>query len=882
MSDYEKLGVFYLGKPYDLGSKTVGTEPYLYDAKDLTTHAICVGMTGSGKTGLCIAMLEEAAIDGVPVLAIDVKGDLANLALTFPQLRGEDFAPWVDGSEAQRRGITSDALGAEAASKWQKGLGDWQQDGARIERLRAAAPVTVYTPGASFGVPLAVLRALTAPSAVQRQDAELVRERASGAVSSLLTLLGVESDPMTGREHVLLATIVQNAWLAGQDLNLPTLIGQIQNPGFNQIGVMNLDTFYPPKDRFGLAMRINTLIASPAFAVWTQGEPMDIAKLLWTPTGQPRISVISVAHLDDAQRMFFVSSLLTEVLSWMRSQNGSSSLRAILYMDEIFGYFPPTATPPSKLPMLTLLKQARAFGLGIMLATQNPVDLDYKGLANCGTWMIGRLQTDRDKQRLLDGLEGAAAVGGPTLDRAALEKMMSALESRVFLVNNVHDNAPVLIKSRFALSYLPGPLSREQVTRLRDGDGKPTASSVAAVAPAVVVTTPAATTASTPATPPALTSAPRAVETSAFAAAVNAASAASQVAAAPAAANPAASMGELAHKVGNVLGAALGWLTGGGAVAAGTALPGSEFKPALPPAIKEVFVQSKMPTGFGYKPALLAQVQLHFVDTKAGVDSWQKLACILPVGADDPAPDWDNAIVTATAPTLVATASPAVQFAALGAAAATAASYSGFQTSAKNFLYANRKLTLFRCAALKATSVLGESEGDFRIRLTDATRAARDVSIEKLRKKYAPKVAALEAKIDKATVKVEVEKSQASAQTTDTALSMGAGILGALLGRKTASVANISRARTAARSASKAAKERGDVARAKDQAEQLEQDLAELQTELETEITVLGEAITPTNLILEPLYITPRKADIAIDSLVLAWVPWTTTGPVWS
>ncbi|MBP9087853.1 MAG: DUF853 family protein [Kofleriaceae bacterium] len=806
MIDYEKLGVFYLGKPYDLGSKTTGAEPYLYDAKDLTTHAICVGMTGSGKTGLCIAMLEEAAIDGVPVLAIDVKGDLANLALTFPQLRGEDFAPWVDSSEAQRRGITNDALGAEAASNWQKGLGDWHQDGARIERLRAAAPVTVYTPGASFGVPLAVLRALTAPSTAQRQDAELVRERASGAVSSLLTLLGVESDPMTGREHVLLATIVQNAWLAGQDLNLPTLIGQIQTPGFTQIGVMNLDTFYPPKDRFGLAMRINTLIASPAFAVWTQGEPMEIAKLLWTPRGQPRISVISVAHLDDAQRMFFVSSLLTEVVSWMRSQNGSSSLRAILYMDEIFGYFPPTATPPSKLPMLTLLKQARAFGLGIMLATQNPVDLDYKGLANCGTWMIGRLQTDRDKQRLLDGLEGAAAVGGTSLDRAALEKMMSALESRVFLVNNVHDNAPVLIKSRFAMSYLPGPLSREQITRLRDGQ----ASRSAPTAAAPFVPVPAAVA--------------RTVEPS----------------------------------------------------------PGGKFKPALPPAIKEVFVQAKMPAGFGYKPALLAQVQLHFVDSKAGVDSWQNVACILPVGADDPAPDWSNAIVTTAAPTLVATASDAVPFAALGAAAASAASYSGFQTSAKNFLYANRKLTLFRCAALKATSQLGESEGEFRIRLTDAARAARDVSVDKLRKKYAPKVATLEAKIDKATAKVELEQSQAAAQTTDTALSMGAGILGALFGRKVASTANISRVRTAARSASKAAKERGDVLRAKDQAEQLEQALTELQTELETEIAVLQTTIAPSQLILEPLQIAPRKADIAVDALVLAWVPWTTTGPVWA
>ncbi len=875
MTDYEKLGVFYLGKPYDLASKTTGEEPYLYDAKDLTTHAICVGMTGSGKTGLCIAMLEEAAIDGVPVLAIDVKGDLANLALTFPQLRGEDFAPWVDGSEAQRRGITADALGAEAAGKWQKGLADWQQDGARIGRLREAAPVTVYTPGASFGVPLAVLRALTAPSVAQRQDAELVRERASGAVSSLLTLLGVESDPMTGREHVLLATIVQNAWLAGQDLNLPTLIAQIQTPGFTQIGVMNLDTFYPAKDRFALAMRINTLIASPAFAVWTQGEPMDIARLLWTPAGKPRISVVSIAHLDDAQRMFFVSSLLTEVLSWMRSQNGSSSLRAILYMDEIFGYFPPTAAPPSKLPMLTLLKQARAFGLGIMLATQNPVDLDYKGLANCGTWMIGRLQTERDKQRLLDGLEGAAAVGGKALDRATIEKMMSALESRVFLVNNVHDNEPTLIKSRFAMSYLPGPLSREQVTRLRNG---------AAATPAVLaptVTAPAAPAAAVPATPAATPAATLTEnEPSAFAAAVNAASNAKPSGDAPIAAVLAAP-GIAAQKIGDVLGAALGWLSGGSHVAAGAALPGEAFKPALPPTIKEAFLQSKMPTGFGYKPALLVHAQLHFVDSKADLDTWQKLACMLPVAADDAAPDWANATFATTAPTVIGAAVPGATFAQLSAAAATASSYTSFTTSAKNYLYANRKLTLFRCEALKETSKPGESEGDFRIRLTDAARAARDAGVEKLRKKYAPKLAALDAKLDKANLKIDREKAQASAQTTDTALSMGASIFGALLGRKAASVANISRARSAARSATKAAKERGDVARATTEAEQLEQDVADLQAELDAEIAVFGESTATSNIALEPVEYTPRKADIALEPIVLAWVPWTTTGPVW-
>ena len=269
------------------------------------------------------------------------------------------------------------------------------------------------------------------------------------------------------------------------------------------------------------------------------------------------------------------------------------------------------------------------------------------------------------------------------------------------------------------------------------------------------------------------------------------------------------------------------------------------------------------------------------MDNKADLDTWQKLACILPVAADDAAPDWANATFATTAPTVLPTAAPGATFAQLSAAAATASSYTSFATSAKNHLYANRKLTLFRCEALKETSKPGESEGDFRIRLTDAARAARDAGVEKLRKKYAPKLAALDAKLDRANLKIDREKAQASAQTTDTALSMGASIFGALMGRKTASVANISHARSAARAATKAAKERGDVARAKTEAEQLEQDLAELQAELDEEIAALGESTATSNIVLEPVEYTPRKADIALEPIVLAWVPWTTTGPVW-
>ncbi|MCA9086899.1 MAG: ATP-binding protein, partial [Planctomycetaceae bacterium] len=209
-------------------------------------------------------------------------------------------------------------------------------------------------------------------------------------------------------------------------------------PPFDRIGVIGLENFYPQADRFQLAMLLNNLLASPGFSSWMEGESLDIQKMLYSPDGKPRFTILSIAHLSEAERMFFVTIFLNEVVSWMRAQSGTSSLRAILYMDEVFGYFPPTANPPSKTPMLTLLKQARAFGLGVVLATQNPVDLDYKGLSNAGTWFIGRLQTERDKARVLDGLEGASAAAGHAFDRRQMEVILSGLGSRVFLLNNVH------------------------------------------------------------------------------------------------------------------------------------------------------------------------------------------------------------------------------------------------------------------------------------------------------------------------------------------------------------------------------------------------------------------------------------------------------------
>jgi DNA helicase HerA-like ATPase len=404
MQNFEQLGIFYLGKEYDLAAKATREELVLYDSKDLTTHAVCVGMTGSGKTGLCLSILEEAAIDGIPVIAIDPKGDLGNLLLTFPELNPEDFRPWVDPDEARRKEMSVDELAAKTAETWSNGLISWGQSGERIVRFRSAVDISIYTPGSTSGLPLAVVKSFDAPSPEIRGDAEALADRVSGAVSGLLSLMEVDADPLNSREHILLSTILATAWRAGQNLDLAGLLAAIQKPGFERVGLMDVDTFFPAQDRFALAMKLNNLLAAPSFAPWLDGEPLDTGRLLYTAAGKPRLSIISIAHLSENERMFIVTLLLNEVLSWVRSQPGTSSLRAILYMDEVFGYFPPSANPPSKRPMLTLLKQARAHGLGVVLATQNPVDLDYKGLSNTGTWFLGRLQTERDKARVLEGL----------------------------------------------------------------------------------------------------------------------------------------------------------------------------------------------------------------------------------------------------------------------------------------------------------------------------------------------------------------------------------------------------------------------------------------------------------------------------------------------
>lgn len=465
---YEKLGSFYLGREYDLDKKQVKDDLVLYDSKDLVTHGVVLGMTGSGKTGLCLALLEEAAIDGVPVIAIDPKGDLGNALLTFPNLSAPEFRPWVNEDEARRKGQSPDDYAASQAALWQKGLGEWGQSADRIKKLRETVDMAIYTPGSNAGLPVSILSSLNCPPAEVMDDAEALADRIESTVSSMLGLMGIDADPVQSPEHILLSNIVGHCWKKGQNLTLENLVRHIQQPPIRKIGVVDLDSFFPEAKRAPLAMKLNNLLASPGFSTWLEGEPLDIQRMYYTKEGKPRVTIFCISHLSDTERMFFVSLLLNQLLGWMRAQQGTTSLRAIFYMDEIYGYLPPTAMPPSKKPMMFLLKQARAFGLGILLATQNPADLDYKALANIGTWWLGRLQTERDKMRVLDGLEGAANTAGGKFDRQIMEQTLAGLGNRVFLMNNVHEDHPVVFNVRWILSYLSGPLARNQIKALMD------------------------------------------------------------------------------------------------------------------------------------------------------------------------------------------------------------------------------------------------------------------------------------------------------------------------------------------------------------------------------------------------------------------------------
>lgn len=453
---YESLNFFYLGQD---GEKN----PYLYKNKDLVTHGLIIGMTGSGKTGLGVGLIEEASIDNIPSIVIDPKGDMGNLLLAFPNLSADEFYPWIDDSDAQNINKDAREIAQETAKFWEQGLKSWDEDKERVSRYKNSADFTIYTPGATHGVNVNVLGSFNAPPKSIIEDSDFFTQIVSSTVAGILSFVGINNDSISSKEHILLSSIFTLQYKNGKDLSIEDLIHLIINPPFDKVGVFALENFFPNNQRVEFAMKINSLIANPSFEAWREGISLDISKLLYTKSGKARVAIFSISHLSDSERMFFVTLLLNSIIGWMRGLDGTSSLRAILYMDEIFGFFPPSLNPPSKLPMLTLLKQARAFGLGVVLSTQNPVDLDYKGLSNIGTWFIGRLQTNQDKERVINGLVG---VGGDEFSKPELMNLVSNLQKRHFLVKNIHEKNLKTIQTRWTLSYLKGPLSREQIRTL--------------------------------------------------------------------------------------------------------------------------------------------------------------------------------------------------------------------------------------------------------------------------------------------------------------------------------------------------------------------------------------------------------------------------------
>lgn len=795
-SDYEKLGQFYLGRGYDPDTKAVQDDLILYDSKDMVTHGVVLGMTGSGKTGLCLAMLEEAAMDSIPAIIIDPKGDISNLLLTFPTLDAATFRPWINEDDAAKKGITPEEHAAKTAELWKNGLADWGQSPERIATLREKVDITIFTPGSKAGIPVSILSSLEVPPLEVMEDAELLGERVESTVSSLLSLVGVNADAIQSPDAVLVAAIFQHSWGNGQNVTLETLIRHIQKPVFDKVGVIDLESFMPEKSRQVLALKFNNLLASPGFATWLEGPPLDIAKMLHTTAGKPRVSIFSIAHLGDAERMFFVSLLLNQMLGWMRSQNGTASLRALLYMDEIFGYLPPSANPPSKRPMMTLLKQGRAFGVGCLLATQNPVDLDYKALSNIGTWFLGRLQTERDKLRVLDGLEGAAGSQNAKFDRSSMEKLISGLGNRVFLMNNVHEDAPVIFHVRWAMSYLTGPLTRTQIKTLMDPKRgefmKPAVTSAAA------------------------------------------------------AANPMAMPGM-------------------------TASAPATTRPNVGAGVTECFFPvTGRAEGVTYQPHLLREGLVHFSSAKAGVDGPRTVRLVNPILASGI--DWETALPLPSK--WAATSNPVAGagFAELPGFAMNAANYKQVEKDFAEWLYRNERAEIFTCPSLKEWSKIGESESDFRARLTHEAREMRDAAIEKIRGTAMKKMTTIESRLQTAQGQLAKQKAESNSAVLQAGVSVLGGILGAFFGRKSG-LGSISSGASSIGKASAAYKQHGDVAAANAKIESISQEIEAVKAELEAAISQLTETYDPAALRLETESIKPTKTDVKVQSVALLWVP---------
>jgi hypothetical protein len=836
---------FYLGRLVDAKTAKPTTDPVLYDPADLTTHAVVTGMTGSGKTGLCVALLEEAALQNVPAIIIDPKGDLTNLLLHFPNLLPQDFQPWIDPEMERRTGKSMDEIANEAALSWRNGLNEWGIGQDRLLALQDAAKFAIYTPGSDSGIPVSVLSSLAAPDLDWDSNREVLRERISSTVTALLGLVGMNDlDPIRSREHILLSNIFEFHWSKGDNLDLTELILQTQTPPFPNLGAFPVDTFFPAKDRMELAMVLNNILAAPAFETWREGETLDIQAMLFTPQGQPRHSIFYLAHLSDGERMFFVTLLLSAVETWMRTQKGSTSLRALLYMDEIYGYLPPTAVPPSKGPLLRMLKQARAFGLGLLLATQNPVDIDYKALSNTGTWFIGKLQTERDKNRLLDGLESAA--GG--IPRAEMDKLISSLGKRVFVMHNVHEKMPMLIQTRWAMNFLAGPMTRAQIPALNQ---LVNAQAENQAAPKPV------TASRTVSTPKPSVEAFQPIPTPSVSQPSN-----------PQPANFQPSTNRQSSIVNRQS-------------------DGSLTKPTLPAGIREYFLpqnyslpeafqsaKKSMPSqamiqGVMYRPTLLAAAQVRLLDRKHGVDSEVIKSALVETLDRRGVVRWDE--FPYAGPSLEKVENMPVagaRFSGMESPLNDSKMMTALQKDFIDWLFRNTEVTARENIKLKVFAGPDVSQAEFMKACSEAASDGRDAELEKKTAAIDKKIKSIEDKLIKEERELRQDEEDLRNRNIETGLSGAEALAGMFgLGRKKSLSTSVSKYRMAQN-----AKE--EVEESVDAIAQYKKELASLERQREEIANVINDSWGSIVNDISEVSIKPKKTDIYVNLFGVAWKPY--------
>ncbi len=850
-----KPGEFYMGRIFDPQQGKQTERPLIYETDDLTTHAVVMGMTGSGKTGLCVSMLEEAALNGLPALMIDPKGDLTNLLLHFPELRPADFQPWINLDLARRSNQTIEDLARQEAEKWQKGLADWGIGPERLEALAKSVQFAVFTPGSTSGLPVSILASLKAPAVPWEENREMLREKISGTVTALLSLVGLrEIDPVRSREHILLSNLFEKAWSSGKDLDLGELILQTQNPPFQKLGVFDINTFYPQKDRFDLAMQLNNILASPSFQSWIEGQPLDVAALLYTPEGKPRHSVFYIAHLNDDERMFFVTLLFSAIESWMRTQSGTPSLRSLVYFDEIFGYLPPVANPPSKPIIMRLLKQARAFGVGLVLATQNPADVDYKGISNTGSWFIGKLQTDQDKQRLLDGLEGAMA---GNFDRGQYDRIISGLAKRVFLMHNVHEKGPILFQTRWAMNYLAGPLTRSQIPALNTlagagaavstGIGSQTGSDeFAASLPTVSAVATATAVATTTAASPLKESVkPRETKSS------------------PASGLPSfsstrpllpAGLNEYFVPVNLTFLKALRMSTSGRMST--TAVAGKPFP------------EQAQNLGLIYQPALFAQVGVRYLNRKYNLDSEVKQAVLVKTPDRRGLVRWEEFKSNPLAlDALDSEADPDGRFVSLEAPLSDAKIMASIKKDFLDWIFHNSQVTVRVNEKLEIYAGPDVSPADFRKECSDAARRLYTAEAKETNAAFKKRLTSLEQQMNREQRELDGDQSELDQRKMEEWGTHAENLLSMFGGRRRKLTTSLNKRRMTAQ-----AKE--DVQESLQAIEAFEKQISAMQIELEQTLKEAEDRYAQMVNDVNEMTVTPLKKDVILDGFGVIWQPF--------